>query len=74
MPTNAVLFPQAVSADVARGQGRHMFARTYAEHLANIRHVRSTHVEGPEAQIMDSLLVKDSLVAQPANAVNVRHR
>jgi len=30
---------------VARGDGRHVFAETYRGHLANIRMVRSTHVE-----------------------------
>jgi UPF0755 protein len=71
----AVLDPMPGVRDlyfVAKGQGRHAFARTYAEHLANIRRIRSTHVEGPEAQIMDSLLVKDSVAAVPANAINVR--
>lgn len=45
---------------VARGRGRHLFARTYAQHLENIRQVRTVAVAVP-----DSLVGGDSLIAAP---------
>lgn len=60
---------------VARGQGRHLFASTYEEHLANIRQVRSTQSAAARAmadpdslRVVDSLAVKDSVAARRAAA------
>ena len=43
---------------VARGDGRHIFARSYAEHLANIREARvlQSSSGGPRGSAADSLL------------------
>jgi UPF0755 protein len=40
---------------VARGEGRHFFARTYAEHLANIRAARALHAGTESGAASDSL-------------------
>jgi len=48
---------------VARGEGRHLFAETYAQHLANIRMVRSAQPPAP-----------DSLLAPDSSAVEARRR
>ena len=45
---------------VARGDGRHIFARTYAEHLANIREARVLQ-SSPRARAADA----ESLLAMP---------
>ncbi len=52
---------------VASTGGRSLFARTYQEHLQNIRSARrmQSHLVGPEAALMDSLMVKDSVTARP---------
>jgi UPF0755 protein len=56
---------------VARGQGRHLFSRTYAEHLANIRSVRSK----PGAGAGDTLgLPPDSMPALRSAAKTSRGR
>ena len=56
----AVLQPTADMNElyfVARGDGRHIFARTYAEHLANIREARVLQsTPGARSNRGDSLL------------------
>jgi UPF0755 protein len=51
---------------VARGDGTHLFARTYEEHLENIR--RAHVYRADEAAEADSLRVMDSLGVGPAGA------
>lgn len=46
---------------VARGEGRHLFARTYAEHLANIRDVRSRAGAEVDSIELDTTLVSRGL-------------
>ena len=41
---------------VARGDGRHIFSRTYAEHLANIREARALQSSGSRSSASESLL------------------
>jgi UPF0755 protein len=50
----AVLTPNTESNElyfVARGQGRHLFADTYQQHLANIRAVRQREGELPDSLV-----------------------
>lgn len=49
---------------VARGDGSHLFARTYAEHLENIRRARLLQADA--AASAESLRTLDSLTAGPA--------
>jgi UPF0755 protein len=49
---------------VARGDGSHLFARTYEEHLANIRHARELRASA--AASAESLRTLDSLAARVA--------
>jgi UPF0755 protein len=75
---NAVLNPLPESNRdlyfVASAGGRSLFARTYSQHLQNIRHARRMQAQlmGPEASLMDSIMVKDSVTATPETAVR-RH-
>ena len=75
---NAVLDPMPGSNRdlyfVASSGGRSLFARTYTQHLQNIRNARRSHAQlmGPEASLMDSIMVKDSVTATPETAVR-RH-
>jgi UPF0755 protein len=47
---------------VARGDGSHLFARTYEEHLENIRHAREQ--QAGAAASAESLRALDSLAAR----------
>ena len=61
---------------VASTGGRSLFARTYNQHLTNIRTARRMQAQlmGPESSLMDSLMVKDSVTAQPpSGAVGTRN-
>jgi UPF0755 protein len=49
---------------VARGDGSHLFARSYAEHLENIR--RAHLLQADAAAAAESLRTLDSLAAKPA--------
>ncbi len=49
---------------VARGDGSHLFARSYEEHLGNIR--RARFLQASAAATAESLRALDSLEAQPA--------
>ena len=75
---NAVLSPlPETNRDlyfVASGGGRSLFARTYAQHLHNIREARRAQgsLIGVAASLMDSLMVKDSVTATPETAVRTR--
>lgn len=75
---NAVLDPMTESNKdlyfVASAGGRSLFARNYTQHLANIRSARRMQAQlmGPEASLMDSIMVKDSVTATPETAVH-RH-
>lgn len=53
----AVLDPSPIAGElyfVANGQGRHLFAHTYAEHLANIREAHSLRAAAAEEASADS--------------------
>jgi UPF0755 protein len=74
----AVLNPMSESVKdlyfVASAGGRSLFARTYGQHLENIRSARRMQVQlmGPEASLMDSIMVKDSVTATPETALHPR--
>jgi UPF0755 protein len=55
--------PESVLYFVARGDGSHLFARTYEEHLANIRRARLLQADA--AASAESLSALDSLEARP---------
>ncbi len=71
---NAVLDPMPEGNKdlyfVASAGGRSLFARTYTQHLQNIRSARrmQARLMGPEASLMDSIMVKDSVTATPEPA------
>jgi UPF0755 protein len=73
---NAVLDPMPESSRelyfVAGVGGRSLFARTYTQHLQNIRNARrmQARLMGPEASLMDSIMVKDSVTATPETALH----
>ena len=73
---NAVLDPSPESSRelyfVAGVGGRSLFARTYGQHLQNIRAARrmQARLMGPEASLMDSIMVKDSVMATPETALH----
>jgi UPF0755 protein len=73
---NAVLDPMSESTRelyfVAGTGGRSLFARTYTQHLQNIRAARrmQARLMGPEASLMDSIMVKDSVTATPETAIH----
>jgi UPF0755 protein len=63
----AVYHPSKASKDlyfVARGEGRHYFAETYQQHLANIRQVRGVRADDDSS----TLAVADSLAAHARSA------
>ncbi len=56
--------PEPALYFVARGDGSHLFARSYEEHLANIRRARALQADA--AASAESLRAPDSLEAPPA--------
>lgn len=59
--------PEPALYFVARGDGSHMFARTYEEHLANIRRARALKVDAAaSAESLSVLGPLDSLEAPPS--------
>jgi len=56
--------PEPALYFVARGDGSHLFARSYAEHLANIHRARALQADA--AASAESLSALDSLQARPA--------
>jgi UPF0755 protein len=89
LPPGPICNPSAISLDavldpmpqsnkdlyfVASSGGRSLFARTYGQHLQNIRTARRMQAQlmGPEASLMDSIMVKDSVTATPETALHPR--